>query len=295
MTVACPTECGRPTPKQVWTRRRRATAVSEKPLSFTPFIVGGRNAEIGKWPWIVLMGYTREGLEPFFFCGGALINSQYILTAAHCLHPRRTDRASLVVRLGEYDTSSTNDGANPQDYGVETITNHQGYQEPVLDNDLSLVKLDRPVELTDLIKPVCLPAAPTGDYEDEKVDVAGWGYTDQATEGTAATVLQEVQLTAVAIHDCQAVYEDSVSFRGQFPNGFGDTKLCAGEDGKSACRGDSGGPMVRLLEDGRYELVGVVSAGVGCGTPGQPGLYTRVSAYLDWIQQTMVQLASEVL
>ncbi|XP_037087885.1 proclotting enzyme-like [Pollicipes pollicipes] len=108
-----------------------------------------------------------------------------------------------------------------------------------------------------------------------------------APSGDASNVLQEVSLPVVGINECQSKYESASSFQRQFPGGFGDTKLCAAEKdgGKDACQGDSGGPMVLTGADGKYQLIGVVSAGVGCGTPGFPGVYTRVSAYLDWIQQ----------
>ncbi|XP_037070141.1 uncharacterized transmembrane protein DDB_G0289901-like isoform X2 [Pollicipes pollicipes] len=288
-------ECGRSTPLTIWSRRRRAAqdgpSQPDKPTTPSLFeirIVGGKNAEIGKWPWIALIGSKQGSRPPFWFCGGTLIASQYVLTAAHCLKPRAVNVAHLVIRLGEHDTSRTDEGTILQDLGVLSFANHENFQFPVLHDDISLIKLERPVVYTDFIKPVCLPPAPEGDYAGTVIDVAGWGYTE--FKGESSEILQEVSLPVVGIQECQSKYESSSSFQVQFPGGFGETKLCAAEKGggKDACQGDSGGPMVRQLADGRYELVGVVSAGVGCGTPGFPGLYTRVSAYLDWIRQKMV-------
>ena len=67
-------------------------------------------------------------------------------------------------------------------------------------------------------------------------------------------------------------------------DGITDGVLCAGggTSGRDACRGDSGGPL-RVETDDGPRLVGVVSAGEGCSAPGVPGLYTRVSHYIDWI------------
>lgn len=283
-----PAECGRPTPQRIlpaWQRSAQRRRKRQSPPAFIPFIVGGVDAEIGKWPWIALIGTRQDSGKNFWFCGGTLINDRHILTAAHCLRPRSFDLNKLVIRLGEFDTTDDNDGANPMDFPVEKVMNHANFAFPSLHDDICLVRLRGNVPFGDLIKPICLPGGQTGDYAGQRIDVAGWGYTEFG--GTASNKLQEVSLPVVGISECQPKYENSPSFQRQFPGGFGNTKLCAAEKagGKDACQGDSGGPMVRKLGDGRYELIGVVSAGVGCGTPGFPGVYTRVSAYLDWIAQ----------
>ncbi|XP_037076415.1 proclotting enzyme-like [Pollicipes pollicipes] len=98
--------------------------------------------------------------------------------------------------------------------------------------------------------------------------------------------LQEVRLQVVDPAQCERNYREAPSFDTLFPGGFQGTKVCAnGRDGtsKDACQGDSGGPLVIQGADDRYQVIGVVSTGLGCGNPKYPGIYTKVSKYIPWI------------
>ncbi|XP_037084820.1 anionic trypsin-1-like [Pollicipes pollicipes] len=196
-------------------------------------------------------------------------------------------RVLLVVRLGEYDLSKTSDGPT-LDMTPAAVLVHPGYAAK--QNDLAVLRLGQPVPLGTHIQPVCLPppGRPAAALAGRPALLAGWGNT--AFAGQTSDVLQQVELVVVAPADCEARYRVLPSFADNFPGGFQGSKLCAaGENGavRDACGGDSGGPLVQQLGDGSYQLIGIVSAGVGCGNPDYPGLYTRVSAYTDWIMQNI--------
>ena len=250
-------------------------------LPVTPVVVGGVLAQIGKWPWMVLFGrWTDAGLGGWF-CGGTLITDRHVLTAAHCLHPGQAGTVGALI--GDNDLNRQ-DEVDHQQRNVSGIVRHPQFVGS--QNDLAVVRLAAPVNLTRDVSPICLPPAGAEHRrQDLIVEVAGWGLLEFA--GESSDILQEVALRVADPAACEAAYRRVPhQFEARFPGGFQDTKLCAeSPDGESrdACRGDSGGPLMVRLENNTYQLVGVVSAGIGCGNPAFPGVYTKVSAYIDWI------------
>ncbi|XP_043211157.1 trypsin-1-like [Amphibalanus amphitrite] len=219
----------------------------------------------------------RRRQAPGFFCGATLISERYMLTAAHCI---TEERPVNVVRLGGF--APTEDGTPTQsvDYPVEKITTHPLYRYPVFYHDLALIRLGRPVTFTPTVRPYCL-AAPHQDRPGTDAHVAGIGAKEFG--GKVGDVLLEAPLPIVSAAECLTNLTGGRTTL-QLPQGITDGLLCAGggESGHDACQGDSGGPL-RVETDDGPRLVGVVAAGEGCAAPGKPGLYTRVSHYIDWI------------
>ncbi|XP_066972648.1 venom protease-like isoform X2 [Macrobrachium rosenbergii] len=246
-------------------------------------IVGGQDVSPqNKYPWMVGLK-TSDGFNGYS-CGATLISNRYALTAAHCLYDPLSGKPvkakQLQVGLADHQQLSTTDDITgvTRLVKVDSYIVHPEYSIRGYGEDIALVKLREPVDLTanKEIKPACLPKDDSNTYQGYDGIVAGWGVQDYYDGSSYPDGLMEV---SVPILDPKC--------NGYNPS-FKITKkmLCAGykKGGKDACSGDSGGPLV-VNENGIYTLVGVVSLGEGCAQPNTPGIYTRVSKYLDWIAQ----------
>ncbi|XP_050087925.1 venom protease-like [Anopheles aquasalis] len=252
-------------------------------------VVGGVDAQLNAWPWMAALGYRTATFElnsgPRFLCGGSLITTTHVLTASHCVQS-----GLYFVRLGEYDISSDQDGANPIDVYIQRSLTHERYNEKTIQNDIALLLLQKSITVTDAIRPICLPLDSrqrTKDLTYYAPFIAGWGAV--AFNGPTATKLQEAQVVVLPVDQC------AFNYKLYFPNQvFDDTVLCAGfpQGGKDSCQGDSGGPLMlpELSSNGQYyyyTLIGIVSYGYECARAGFPGVYVKVSAYLPWIEANL--------
>ncbi|KAK9510989.1 hypothetical protein O3M35_005651 [Rhynocoris fuscipes] len=240
-------------------------------------IVGGTDAAQGEFPWIVSI--TRRGGH---FCGGTLINSKWVLTAAHCLctGTHVLSPTELKVTVGAYDLRQSS-GYNVR---VANILLHPNYVCSRYKNDIALLELEGTLSWSDVVKPACLPTGIPESFTDSKAVAAGWGWTSEITgQGGRANVLQKVVLQVVANERCNDWYRS----QGKKVKIL-DTQMCAGYEkgGKDSCWADSGGPLM-VGEGEQTMVVGIVSTGIGCARPQLPGLYTRISDYVNWIGEML--------
>jgi len=236
-------------------------------------IVGGYVAQHGEFPWQVSLRIYNQHV-----CGGTLISDQWVLTAAHCFEELGSNPSQWTVGVG---IQSQQQLYQSNIVHVSAIYPHRQYNDANKRNDIALMKLSKRVDITGrYVRAACLPRA--GDTFDSDVcTVSGWGatYYDASGHAPITQQLEYVNLQTITNQLCQYYLGLSVY----------STQICAGatsSGGKDACQGDSGGPFV-CKRHGVWELAGVVSWGDGCGKPNRPGVYTRVSSYLSWIQGIM--------
>ncbi|KAL4635958.1 hypothetical protein GN956_G13138 [Arapaima gigas] len=230
-------------------------------------IVGGSLASPGSWPWLVNLR-----LDGKLMCGGVLVDSSWVVTAAHCFSSSRSENQWTAV-VGEFDISKTD--PDEQVMKVNRIIAHPKFNPKTFNNDIALVELTTPVMLSNLVRPVCLPSGPDPSTGTPCL-VAGWGSLYE--DGPSAEQVMEAKVPLLPQSTCKnALGKELVT----------NTMFCAGflSGGVDSCQGDSGGPLIYQDKlSGRFQLYGITSWGDGCGEKGKPGVYTRVTTFADWIQ-----------
>ncbi|XP_055303188.1 trypsin-1-like [Sitodiplosis mosellana] len=190
-------------------------------FSLSNRIFGGSEATIDMVPWQVSLRLNSK-----HYCGGAIIASQWILTAAHCT-PRKSSRG-YTIRAG-----SSNKEINGLIFRIQRFYRHHNYRTETLDYDFSLVKLTQPLQFSDEIKAIALPNANTRIPDGTMCVVSGWGATQNRNESEDDLRMIEIPITSQ--NQCKRRYSNTITSR----------MICAGllEGGKDACFGDSGGPL----------------------------------------------------
>ncbi len=229
----------------------------------TQRIVGGVEAIPNSWPWIVSL-QLRDHM-----CGGTLIDSRHVLTAAHCLPSVIGTQIRIIAGLHERQKTNT---GRTQNIVVSRIFMHEQYSTVTQSHDIAILRLSQPVQLNNYVNLICLPGP--DPQESASVTVAGWGTTYKGSP--LATSLRQVTVK-VTNAQASAAYPAYFNVQRQIGAGLPNT------GGKDSCQGDSGGPLM-YNNNGQWYLSGVVSFGNVCGVSSYPGVYTRTSAYLSWIK-----------
>ncbi|XP_072938403.1 uncharacterized protein [Epargyreus clarus] len=258
------------------------------------FIIKGRDADPGEFPHMGALGWrTIEGTW-IFKCGSSLISSKFLVTAGHCSRVSRNDLTAAsptpeIVRLGDKNILDVlPNGQSRIDARISRIIVHPLYAPPQKYYDIALVELAEEVAFTKFLQPACLwpnfDTRPLGS----QATVTGWGYIDVAKKNKSPE-LQAAVVDIIDQNQCDQLLQASWTrlFSGLQPH-----QLCAGNlaGGVDACQGDSGGPLqvkisVPIKTQGHiHHLIGVTSFGIGCANANLPGVYTRISSFVDWIE-----------
>ncbi|XP_034949876.1 serine protease nudel isoform X2 [Chelonus insularis] len=231
-------------------------------------IVGGRASQPQAWPFLVAI--YRDG---YFKCGGVIVNEQWISTAAHCVEGHQNHYYQVFAGLLRRFSFSP----MAQIRQAKSIIPHHEYKEYNMLNDLALIQLDEGLRFNRWIRAACLPQPQWGNQPTagDKCTAIGWGATHE--HGPDPDHLRDVEVPVLA--QCKR------------PTDHYEGVVCAGlpDGGKDACQGDSGGPLMCKVQktDTQWYVAGIVSHGIGCALPNEPGAYTRVSHYFHWINETI--------
>ena len=218
-------------------------------------VVGGTPTTGSAHPWQVSL---QSGGH---ICGGSIVDSTTIVTAAHCTEG--LSAGDLSVRAGVTNHSD----AGGQDRPVAQILNHPDYARTGT-SDIAVIKLAQPLTLGSGVQAIGLATS-----ADVAQATTGWGATFEMDEQGSRQLL-EAQVPLVGDAACDsALGGDQIDTR---------TELCAGGTGTDSCYGDSGGPLVVTGTDGQPKLAGVTSWGIECGGAA-PGVYAEVPAFAEWV------------
>jgi len=248
-----------------------------------PFVFGGQEAKPGQFPFMVSFVNKNSSQEVENFCGGVLITSRHVLTAAHCFDDKQPSEWS---RSGDIDvkiglSNLQNRERNPAN--IKTVTIHPRFEEikggkEGAKNDLCIVTLDREVKSP---HQVCLGGTRTKDRKNRRAVVIGFGKTSKS--GSQQDNLRSASLNVISNSECQRKYDDFLRGSKYKPR-ITREMICAGNEEAGTCPGDSGSPLLWLNTDLRWVVGGVVSFGPNsCGFKA-PGVYAKVETSLDWIR-----------
>jgi len=229
-------------------------------------IINGYEANIENFPWQVGIFHSVNGNGQF--CGGALIDKQWVLTAAHCVYNANNFRVILGASRA-YDNQP-----GKIEVGINKALYHPQYNPSTLNNDVAVIQLDRSVQFTNRIQTIRLARSNSRVEAGANLEVSGWGKTSDE-ETSITNILKWVELKAISNQECLQYFN---------PNLIQNNVVCCdGQQYKSTCNGDSGGPLISC-NNGDCTHVGVVSfvSTRGCAQ-GYPSGFARTADFISFI------------
>ncbi|KAE9550132.1 hypothetical protein FO519_006669 [Halicephalobus sp. NKZ332] len=238
-------------------------------------VVGGTIATQYSWPWQIVWcsnGWFGCDLE----CGGTVIGPHWVMTAGHCVYGSTNNPGSFRVKTGVFDEQATNETGEVV-HEVKKIYLHPKYvafPDPLW--DVALIEMVQDITMGDHVQPICIPSQDNKTIvEPNTAWATGWGTTTE--DGDISRKLRQVNVPFVNYDTCEQEYPGDITPQ---------VHVCAGVQGKDTCQGDSGGPLVVKNANGAWFQYGITSFGAGCAENKHPGIYSRVSAYCDFISTT---------
>ncbi|XP_068622724.1 trypsin-like isoform X2 [Battus philenor] len=244
-------------------------------------ILGGQNANIQDYPHMGALGWKLSNEEDswIFLCGSSLISLNYVLTAAHCILVSKStnkyvDSKPDIVRFGVTNIQIQ----SKHDFKLKRFIQHPLYQAPVTYFDIALIKLEREVTINHKVRPACIWSKQDLNGIEEVI-LSGWGSIDRDGEDPN-TVLQSATVEIIDKDICKPLLSRNRNFQT-----LREHQICAGNlsGGVDSCEGDSGGPL-QVKRDLHAYVVAVISFGHRCGLIRTPAIYTKVYAFIDWIE-----------
>ncbi|KAL1772963.1 tissue-type plasminogen activator [Sigmodon hispidus] len=251
-------------------------------------IKGGLFTDITSHPWQAAI-FVKNKRFPgeSFLCGGVLISPCWVLSAAHCFVERFSPHLLKVV-LGR--TYRVVPGDEEQAFEIEKYIVHEKFDDDTYDNDIALLQLRSDsyqcAQESNSVGTACLPEPNLQLPDWTECELSGYGKHEE-TSPFYSERLKEAHVRLYPASRCTPKYLSNKTITNNMLCA-GDTRSGGNQDLHDACQGDSGGPLVCMVNE-HMTLVGIISWGLGCGQKDVPGVYTKVSNYLDWIQDNMKQ------
>jgi chymotrypsin len=255
-------------------------------------IIAGTEAVAHSYPWQVSLREMKDHTLYDHFCGGVLVHNRFVLTAAHCVS--KLMPSQLLAVTGLHLRTDVSSYAMNNSYKVSNIFVHENYKQTTLENDIAILKLEKPVKLSSNVTAICLPERlnkTEKKYLNKTGIVTGWGLKSYSE---TSKQLQQTLLTILDNGDTRC---------SKFLNEFNkETMFCAMDRwstrlNSNVCSGDSGGPLV-IYEENKWILLGIVSYVQAflvkednkyhCDSS-LPSFYTKVPILVDWIENKFNQ------
>jgi secreted trypsin-like serine protease len=242
--------------------------------------VGGTETKAGEVPWraaVFIADLSGRGYQ----CGGTIINQNWIMTAAHCTDGATPANNRITIWTGaQANPISVGSGTS---YKIDRWVQHPQYSSTTMNNDITLLHVERPMTFAPNVSPACLPWNMVAtNFSGASVLASGWGTTKPVpinvkNTDPSSTTLLKVTLPLLTTTECQKYMGSKVT----------DNMICTYKPGYDTCQGDSGGSIdYQSPNNNLYYAVGIVSFGYGCAQENAPGVYAKVTKYLPWIQAT---------
>jgi len=229
-------------------------------------IVGGELASLGQFPFHVLLI-----IDGGYWCGGSLLNANWVLTAAHCLYQRSSTSIYSIVDVNEgYYWTST----------AAQFILHELYNNNQIINDIAMIRTASAAPNNLYTSYINLPRAQVGNsFAGYVSTIQGFGVYSDAI-GSVSSLKRFVSMPIMTNAACSSIWN------------VGAAQLCTDTSGgRDACGGDSGGGLFigdAYYHSGERIVVGIVSYGAAAGCElGYPGVYARVTSYIAWIDNAM--------
>ncbi|CAL4102303.1 unnamed protein product, partial [Meganyctiphanes norvegica] len=250
--------------------------------------------QYGELPWMVALlksntdvNTEEEGAKNLFLGGGSLIDPRVVLTAAHKIFDKNV---SVDPHMGGWALFETNHKLHQSsELHVDEWVSKNLFNRELRKYNYALLILERPVELGATVGTICLPSTSSQNFDGQQCIVSGWGKDIFGREGRFQRILKLVNVNKVEHSQCQLALK-STRLGSNFT--LDQSFVCAGDQGKDACTGDGGSPLVchDPLSPGQYVQVGISAWGIGCNEKGIPGVYSDVTLVVEWIQEHLDQL-----
>ncbi|XP_022916954.2 CLIP domain-containing serine protease B4-like isoform X1 [Onthophagus taurus] len=241
-------------------------------------IIGGTYTSISNYPYHAVLEYWGQNRFEYL-CGGALITWNHVLTAGHCCKDFQADKFRVLLGFDDYYNQIPNQMSNVNQIFVHP-SYHKILNEPI--HDIAILKLTSQISPTKTVNVIRLPAF--GSYPSSQYlsTITGFGKT-KSSNSQPSPYLMKADVKIINNDVCLNAVKSLVPTSNP---SIGANNFCTMDTPtKGSCSGDSGGPLMQF-----GEIIGVISWGVSpCDLNNNPTVYTRVAAYVDWIQN-VVQL-----